>query len=212
VGGTGDGRGCHDDDDDDDNDDDDDGDDGVRFDQCIPLSARVGAALAVDPAQHALRAVRAPCGVDFVDLASHLRPRARVAAVRGGGVVGVREAVAVARQVGLLLHDGGCGVSDQYGVRDAACPLSTRGVHDGGCGRPRATQRGRSSAAPVRGRRMRRDVGRVGARHLRRLRVALQGRSPPPLLLPLPVSLLYTHPPPLSTVAPTRVPTAHSLP
>ena len=33
---------------------------------------------------------------------------------------------------------------------------------------------------------------------------------PPPLLLPLPVSLLYTHS--LPTVAPTRVPTVHSLP
>ena len=36
-------------------------------------------------------------------------------------------------------------------------------------------------------------------------------RHPRPLLLPLPVSLLYTHSPPPS-VAPTRVPTVHSLP
>jgi hypothetical protein len=44
-------------------------------------------------------------------------------------------AVAIARQVGLLLLDGGCG-------------------------RPRATLRGRSSAAPARGRRMRHEARR----------------------------------------------------
>jgi hypothetical protein len=40
---------------------------------------------------------------------------------------------------------------------------------------------------------------------------AIEVQPPPPsLLLPLPVSLLYTHS--LATVAPTRVPTVHSLP
>ena len=44
----------------------------------------------------------------------------------------------------------GRGVSDQYGVRDAACPLSTRGRGGGGGGAPRAARRGAPAAARAR--------------------------------------------------------------
>ena len=129
-----------------------------------------------------------------------------------------------------LVRGEGRGVSDQYGVRDAACPLSTRGLvrRGGGGGATRGRCRGTGPAA---------GAGSPGRpRGTRGSRVG-RGRSPRCLRPPprahaqLAVQSQLAQlaalgrqatrwgrrrpgavPPPLPSVAPTRVPTVHSLP
>ena len=104
--------------------------------------------------------------------------------------------------------------SDHSAESDPASPRAPSAHRAGGAASPggRADERAArvgSDSGPSSGRRARLGSGPSSGPRDDLLDDRFQASSPP-LLLPLPVSLLYTHSP-LPTVAPTRVPTVYSL-